>query len=87
MPRSFGRYPELRKYIGVDRAAIVGRNNHEPHCDGISEAWFDDEATIRSTADSPRLRAAITDDAKFIDMSTAGSIIIDEIVQKEGARR
>ena len=39
--------PEVRKYT----ASITlpsSYNNHEPHYDGISEAWFDDEETIRS---------------------------------------
>jgi uncharacterized protein (TIGR02118 family) len=77
--------PEVRKYIASIALPSSYRENHEPHCDGISEAWFDDEETIRRIADSSRLRAAVTDDAVFIDTSKAGSIITDEIVQKEGA--
>jgi uncharacterized protein (TIGR02118 family) len=77
--------PEVRKYIASIALPSSYRNNHEPLYDGISEAWFDDEETIRRIADSPPLRAAITDDAVFINTSKAGSIITDEIVQKEGA--
>lgn len=77
--------PEVRKYTASIALPSSYRNNHEPHCDGISEAWFDDEETIRRIADSSRLRAAVTDDAVFIDTSKAGSIITAEIVQKEGA--
>src|SRR3984957_9273668 len=75
--------PEIRKYI----ASITlpsGYRNREPLYDGISEAWFDDEEVIRATADSPPRRAAHADDAKFVDMSKAGSIIVHEIAQKEG---
>ena len=77
--------PEVRKYVASIALPSSYRDNHEPLCDGISEAWFDDEETIRRIADSSPLRAAITDDAVFIDTSKAGSIVTDEIVQKEGA--
>src|SRR3984957_16300969 len=75
--------PELRKYVASITLPSAYRN-HEPLHDGISEVWFDDEAVIRATADSPPRRAAHADDAKFVDMSKAGSIIVDEIVQKVG---
>jgi uncharacterized protein (TIGR02118 family) len=75
--------PELRKYVASITLPTAYRN-HEPLYDGISEAWFDDEAVIRATADSAPRRAATADDAKFVDMSTTASIIVDEIVQKEG---
>ncbi|MGB8685257.1 MAG: EthD domain-containing protein [Candidatus Binatus sp.] len=77
--------PEVRKYVASIALPSSYRDNHEPHCDGISEAWFDDEETLRRIADTSPLRAAVTDDAVFIDTSKAGSIITDEIVQKEGA--
>jgi uncharacterized protein (TIGR02118 family) len=77
--------PEVRKYVASIAIPSSYRNNHAPLYDGISEAWFDDEETIRRIADSPPLRAAVTDDAVFVDTSKAGSIITDEIVQKEGA--
>lgn len=76
--------PEVRKYTASLAMPSSYRDNHEPLYDGISEAWFDDEETIRRIADSPPLRAAITDDAVFIDTSKAGSIITNEIVQKDG---
>jgi uncharacterized protein (TIGR02118 family) len=75
--------PELRKYVASITLPSAYRNR-EPLYDGISEAWFDDEAVIRATADSAPRRAATADDAKFVDMSKAGSIIVDEVVQKEG---
>jgi uncharacterized protein (TIGR02118 family) len=75
--------PELRKYVASITLPSAYRN-HEPLYDGISEAWFDDEGLIRATADSAPRRAAHTDDAKFVDISKAGSIIVDEINQKEG---
>jgi uncharacterized protein (TIGR02118 family) len=75
--------PELRKYIASITLPSAYRNR-EPLYDGISEAWFDDEAALRSNADSPPRRAATVDDAKFVDMSKAGSIIVDEIIQKDG---
>ena len=75
--------PELRKYVAAIRLLSAYRN-HEPLYDGISEAWFDDEAVLRATADAAPRRAAKADDAKFVDMSKTGSIIVDEIVQKAG---
>src|SRR5258708_942003 len=75
--------PEIRKYVASITLPSAYRN-HEPLYDGISEAWFDSEAAIRSTADSAPRRAATTDDAKFVDMSKAGSILVDQITQKEG---
>ncbi|MGC2304863.1 EthD domain-containing protein [Candidatus Binatus sp.] len=75
--------PELRKYVASITLPSAYRN-HEPLYDGISEAWFDDEAVIRATTDSAPRRAATADDAKFVDMSKAGSIIVDEVTQKEG---
>ena len=76
--------PEVRKYIASIALPSSYRDNHEPLYDGVSEAWFDDEETIRRIAGSPPIRAAITDDAVFIDTSKAGSIVTEEIVQKEG---
>jgi uncharacterized protein (TIGR02118 family) len=61
--------PELRKYIASITLPSAYRN-HEPLYDGIS--------------DSPPRRAATTDDAKFVDMSKVGSILVDEIIQKDG---
>ena len=76
--------PEVRKYVASIALSSSYRNNHEPLYDGISEAWFDDEETIVRIADSAKLRAAITDDAVFVDTSKAGSIITHEVVQKDG---
>jgi uncharacterized protein (TIGR02118 family) len=78
------KIPELRKYIASITLPSAYRNR-EPLYDGISEAWFDDESALRDNADSAQRRAASADDAKFVDMSTTGSIIVDEIIQKEGA--
>jgi uncharacterized protein (TIGR02118 family) len=75
--------PQLRKYVASITLPSAYRN-HEPLYDGISEAWFDDEAVMRATSDSAPRRAATADDAKFVDMSKAGSILVDEITQKEG---
>jgi len=75
--------PELRKYVASITLTSAYRNR-EPLYDGISEAWFDDEDTLGATADSAPRRAASADDAKFVDMSKAGSIVTDEIIQKDG---
>jgi uncharacterized protein (TIGR02118 family) len=75
--------PEMRKYVASITLPSAYRNR-EPLYDGISEAWFEDETVIRATADSAPRRAAHADDAKFVDMSKAGSISVDEIIQKEG---
>ena len=72
--------PELRRYV-VSITLSSAYKNREPLYDGISEAWFDDEATLRATADSTPRQAAHADDVKFVDMSTTGSIIVDEITR------
>jgi uncharacterized protein (TIGR02118 family) len=77
------KIPELRKYIASITLPSAYRNR-EPLYDGISEAWFDDEDALRSNADTAPRRAASADDAKFVDMSTTGSIVVEEIIQKEG---
>jgi uncharacterized protein (TIGR02118 family) len=75
--------PELLKYVASITLPSAYKNR-EPMYDGISEAWFDDEATLRGTADSAPRSATHADDANFVDMSTTGSIIVDEVIQKEG---
>jgi uncharacterized protein (TIGR02118 family) len=75
--------PDLRKYIASITLPSAYRSR-EPIFDGISEVWFDDENAMRATTDSAPRRAASTDDAKFVDMMTTGSIITDEIIQKDG---
>jgi uncharacterized protein (TIGR02118 family) len=75
--------PELRKYVASITLPSAYRN-HEPLYDGISEAWFDDEDTIHTRADSGPRRAASADDLQFVDMSKAGSVVTEEIVQREG---
>ena len=77
------KIPELRKYIASITLPSAYRNR-EPLYDGISEAWFDDEDALRGNADTAPRRAASADDAKFVDMSTTGSIVVEEIIQKEG---
>jgi uncharacterized protein (TIGR02118 family) len=74
--------PEIRKYV-ASIAIPSSYRNHEPTYDGISEAWFDDEETIHATIDSAPRRAALADDANFVDMSKASSILTDEIMQME----
>jgi uncharacterized protein (TIGR02118 family) len=76
--------PEVRKYVASIALSSSYRKDHEPLYDGISEAWFDDEETIVRIAGSAKLRAAITDDAVFVDTSKAGSIVTHEAVQKDG---
>ena len=39
--------PEVRKYVASIALSSSYRKNHEPLYDGISEAWFDDEADDR----------------------------------------
>jgi uncharacterized protein (TIGR02118 family) len=76
--------PEVRKYVASIALPSSYRTGHEPLYDGISEVWFDDEDTILATANTAARRAAVTDDAVFVDTSKGGAIITDEIVQKDG---
>ncbi len=78
--------PELRKYVASITLPSAYRSR-EPLYDGVSEAWFDDEDALRANADSAPRRAATADDAKFVDMAKAASIVVDEIVQIDGTPR
>lgn len=77
------KVPELRCYVASCTLAS-GYRKHEPIYDGVSEAWFDDEDAIRANANSAPRRAASEDDRKFIDMAVYDSLIVDEVVQKDG---
>ena len=76
--------PEVRKYVASIALPSSYRNDRDPLYDGISEVWFDDEDKLRSIAGTPPLRAAMTDDAVFVDTSKSGAIVTDELVQKDG---
>jgi uncharacterized protein (TIGR02118 family) len=78
--------PELRKYVASITLPSAYRNR-EPLYDGISEAWFDDEDALRANAESAPRRAATADDTKFVDLSKAASIVVDEIIQIDGTPR
>jgi len=77
------RIPEIRRAIAS--ITLPGAyKNREPLFDGVSEVWFDDEDTLRRTADSAPRRAASADDAKFVDIAKYTAIVTDEVVQIDG---
>lgn len=56
----------------------------EPVYDGTAELWFEDTAAIRALRDTPAMAAVQADEARFIDRSTMGLIIVDDHVVKDG---
>jgi uncharacterized protein (TIGR02118 family) len=70
------RYVQSHTRLGAYR-------NEEPVYDGIAELWFEDTAAVRALRDTPEMAAVQADEARFIDRSTLGLIITDEVVVKD----
>ena len=71
------KLPGVRRYVqSHTRAAAYQRG--EPAYDGIAEVWFDDSGTMRALRDTSELAAVQTDEARFIDRSTMGLLVVDD---------
>jgi uncharacterized protein (TIGR02118 family) len=78
------KVPGIRRYVQSQTIAS-GYAKREPRYDGIAEIWYDDVETMRRAAASSEARSALADDDNFIDMKDFGSILTDEVIQREGA--
>jgi uncharacterized protein (TIGR02118 family) len=77
------KVPGLRGYVQSQTIGSAYRKG-EPVYDGVAMLWYDDTDTMRRIADTPESRAAVADDARFIDMTSFSFVVTEEVVQKEG---
>lgn len=76
------KLPGVRRYVqSHTRAAAYQRE--EPAYDGIAEVWFPNTAAMHALRGTPELEAVQADEARFIDRSTMGLIIVDDHVIKD----
>ncbi len=73
----------MRRYV-QNHTLASGYRNGEPDYDGVAEAWFDSTQDMRELAPSAAYRAVREDEANFIDASSLGSVITDEVVIIDG---
>lgn len=76
--------PGLRRYV---QNHAEPKGNGEPPFDGVAEAWFDHVDAMRATVDTSELRAIREDEPNFIDGASMGTILVDEVVIKDGEPR
>jgi uncharacterized protein (TIGR02118 family) len=77
------KVPGLRRYVQC-HTIRSGYRKGEPIYDGVAELWYDDVDAMRRVAQAPESRAALADDAAFLDMSKMDFILTEERVQKDG---
>ncbi len=80
-PEVVTRLPGIRGYV-QSHTLPSGYGEARPLYDGIAEVWFDDTAAMRALAGTPEIKAVEADEAKFIDRSTMGMLIVEEHVIK-----
>ena len=73
------RLPGIRRYVQNPTLAS-GYRRHEPVYDGVAEAWFDDGEALRVSGASREYAAVKADEAGFIDATSIGSVITEEVV-------
>jgi uncharacterized protein (TIGR02118 family) len=76
------RVPGVRRYVQSIPLASVYQEI-EPVYDGVAELWYDDIDAMRRIAQTQESRAALDDDANFMDLSTAGFLITDEYAPRD----
>lgn len=83
------RQQGLRRYVQNHTLASEYRNpgprNREPDYDGVAEAWFDSTQAMRELGSSAQYRAVREDESNFIDDTSMGVVITDEVVIVDGA--
>ncbi len=77
------RQKGLRRYV-QNHALPSGYRSREPVYDGVAEAWFDDTQAMRDLAPSAEYAAVRADEANFIDASSLGVVLTDEVVIVDG---
>jgi len=77
------RQKGLRRYV-QNHTLASGYRSGEPDYDGVAEAWFDDTQAMRDLAPSAEYAAVRDDEANFIDASSMGVVLTDEVVIVDG---
>ena len=80
-PEAVTRLPGLRGYV-QSHTLPSGYRKSRLLYDGIAEVWFEDTAAMRALAGTPAIKAVEADEAKFIDRSTMGLLIVEDHVIK-----
>jgi len=78
------RQKGLRRYV-QNHTLLSGYSRSEPDYDGVAEAWFDDTQAMRDLAPSAAYAAVRADEENFIDASSMGVVLTDEVVIVDGA--
>ena len=77
------RQAGLRRYVQND-AHGQEEQGREPVYDGVAEAWFDDTDSMRALASSPEYQAVREDESHFIEASSMGTLITNEVAVVDG---
>ena len=77
------KVPGVRSYVQC-HTLLSGYKKGEPIWDGIAELVYDDIDAMRRVADSPESRAANEDTGNFADLTRGGTLLTEEVVQKDG---
>ena len=77
------RQAGLRRYV-QNHTLESAYQRRDPVYDGVAEAWFDDTESMRALAESPEYRAVREDESRFIDPSSMGVLLTDEVVVVDG---
>lgn len=78
------RLPGIRRYV-QNPTLPSGYRRHEPVYDGVAEAWFDDGQALRVSGASREFAAVKADESGFLDLSSLGSLVTEEVVVVDGA--
>ena len=76
------RVPGIRRYV-INLAPDLANSGTEMPYDGFAEVWFDSEAAMRASADSPEVKVVLDDEKNLFDLSTRFTEIVTEHVMKE----
>jgi len=76
------RVPGIRRYV-INLAPDLANSGTEMPYDGFAEVWFDSEAAMRASADSPEVKVVLDDEKNLFDLSTRFTVIVTEHVMKE----
>jgi len=77
------KVPGVRSYVQC-HTLLSGYKKGEPIWDGIAELVYDDIDAMRRVADLPESRAADEDTGNFADLTRGGTLLTEEVVQKDG---
>jgi uncharacterized protein (TIGR02118 family) len=78
------RQAQVRRYV-QSAALLQGYQKGDLLFDGISEIWFDSDATFRAYADQAGPGSVAEDEDKFMDRARTVAMPVDVHVMKEGA--